>query len=318
MSPFPHNYHFDPSYGYNLERLLHLLPPEEPPDFATFWLTRYHRVLGYRTEPSLWMEDQRHPRFETHYFGYRSTDGVHISGWLLIPRVGNARRVVVVGHGYGGWAAPDFDLPVRDSMFAFPCFRGLSRSRCAPYSDNPSWHVLHDIDKRDRYVLGGCVEDLWLAISALLELFPHLVGHIGYMGISFGGGIGALGFPWDERIRRVHLNVPTFGHQPIRINLPTLGSGEAVRGFQRRHGNVLDTLRYYDAALGAKYSRIPVHVAAALFDPYVAPPGQFAIYNALPEPKRLFVLEAGHFEYPRGMEQKRQLLSELEDFFETL
>ena len=49
-----------------------------------------------------------------------------------------------------------------------------------------------------------------------------------YMGISFGGGIGALALPWDERFHRAHLNVPSFGHHPLRLTLPepdTTGSG---------------------------------------------------------------------------------------------
>jgi cephalosporin-C deacetylase len=178
--------------------------------------------------------------------------------------------------------------------------------------------VLHDIQDRQRYILGGCVDDLWLGVSALLELFPETLGRIGYMGISFGGGIGALALPADPRIRLAHLNVPTFGHMPIRLSLPTLGSGEAVRAHRDRHGHVLDTLQYYDAATAATFCRIPVHVAAALFDPVVAPPGQFAIHNALAAPKRLFVLDGGHFQYPGQADQERRLLEDLREFFSLL
>jgi len=102
-----------------------------------------------------------------------------------------------------------------------------------------------------------------------------------YLGISFGGGIGALALPWDERFHRAHLNVPSFGHHPLRLALPGVGSGEAVRRYQQRTGRALATLRSFDAAAAARYLRIPVHVAAARFDPAVPPPGQFAIYNAL-------------------------------------
>lgn len=314
----PHNFPFDPTYGYSLEQLLQVEPPDEPQDFAHFWQGRYRRALELHPEPHFSRQGTGHPEFEVHDLWYRSTDGHAIGGWLLTPRAGPVRRGVVVGHGYGGRDGPDFDLPVRDAAFLFPCFRGLSRSRCESVSDNPAWHVLHDIDQRDRYILGGCVEDVWLAVSVLLELFPETLGHVGYMGISFGGGIGGLAFPWDERIRLVHLNVPTFGHAPLRLSLPTLGSGESVRIFERQRGHVLDTLRYYDAASAARHSRIPAHVAAALFDPVVAPPGQFAVYNALPEPKHLFVLDAGHFDYPRQAEQAAQLRTDLEVFFALL
>lgn len=71
-----------------------------------------------------------------------------------------------------------------------------------------------------------------------------------------------------------------------------------MQAFARRHVHVVETLAYYDAAVAARYIRQPMHLAAARFDPAVAPPGQFAVYNGLPGPKELFVLNAGHFEHP--------------------
>lgn len=318
MSCLSHNFHFDPTYGFTLETLLQIEPPEAPPDFADFWQGRYARALQISPSPVLARQADWHPEFEVHDVTYRSTDDVAIGGWLLIPKHTAVRRGIVVGHGYGGREGPDLDLPVAESAFLFPCFRGISRSRLAYVSDNPAFHVLHDIDKSDRYILGGCVDDLWLAVSALTELFPQVNGQVGYMGISFGGGIGALALPWDPRILIAHLNVPTFGHQSLRLALPTLGSAEAVRGYDRRHGNALETLRYYDAASAAGHSRVPVHVSPALFDPVVAPPGQFAIYNALPEPKELFVLDAGHFDYPNRAAQEHELRLSLKAFFERM
>jgi cephalosporin-C deacetylase len=175
--------------------------------------------------------------------------------------------------------------------------------------------VLHDIHLRDRYIIGGCVADLWTGVGALLQLYGRLQDQIGYMGISFGGGIGALALAWEPRIARGHLNVPTFGHQPLRLLLPTTGSGSAVQDFARSHVHVAETLAYYDAAVAARYIRQPMHLALARFDPAVAPPGQFAVYNALPGPKQLFVLRAGHFDHPGSAAQDQELLSELRGFF---
>jgi cephalosporin-C deacetylase len=318
MPAFPHSYHFDPGYGYDLSTLSAIEPPQEPHDFCRFWRARYHRAMQFAPEPVLSHRTGLQQGFEVYDLHFRSTDGFTLGGWVLRPIGTPIKRGVVVGHGYGGRDAPDFDLPIADTAFLFPCFRGLSRSRRSPISDEPYWHVLHDIDKRDRYIIGGCVEDCWLAVSAMLELFPQTAGHVGYMGISFGGGIGALAIPWDERIGRAHLNVPTFGHQPLRLTLPTVGSGAAVRAFEQRHGHVLETLQYYDAACAARHIRIPVHIAAAVFDPAVAPPGQFAIANALGGPKQLFVLSAGHFEYPGKREEDDKLRESLRKFFTAL
>jgi len=309
---------FDPTYGYTLESLLRVGWPDEPGDFAEFWQSRYRNALGIYPNPELTRCKGHHPDFDVYDVRYRSTEDFLIGGWLLSPKRGPIRRGLVVGHGYGGREAPDFDLPVGEAAVLFPCFRGLSRSRDSRVPDNPARHVLYGIGQRDRYILGGCVEDLWLAVSTLLSVFPQVEGHIGYSGISFGGGIGALALPWEPRIRIAHLNVPTFGHHSLRLALPTQGSAEAVRRYEHRHGHVLETLRYYDAACAARHIHIPVHVAAALSDPVVAPPGQFAIYNALTGPKRLFVLKAGHSDYPERLEEERALLAELGAFFEPL
>ena len=55
-----------------------------------------------------------------------------------------------------------------------------------------------------------------------------------------------------------------------------------------------------------------------MFDPCVAPPGQFAIYNAISGEKQLFMLEAGHHSYPNQAQQETELLAELDAFFTTL
>lgn len=309
---------FDPSYGYTLEQLLRIVPPPQPRDFDAFWRSRYERAMQLEPQPRLTPGNGSHPDYDCYDLAYRSTGDFEIGGWALVPKRGPVTRGVVVGHGYGGRDGPDYHLPIAGAAFLFPCFRGLSRSRRWPISDNPHYHVLHNIHKKDRYILGGCVEDLWLAVSALLRLFPAVAGHVAYLGISFGGGVGALALPWDLRIRRAHFNVPTFGHHPLRLQLPSTGSAAAVQAFQREHGHILDILSYYDAAVAAQHIRIPVHVAAALADPAVAPPGQFSIYNGLPREKRLFVLDKGHLDYPRRVEQENALLAELRYFFSEL
>jgi cephalosporin-C deacetylase len=306
---------FDPAYGYNLEDLLKIVSPQMPEGFDAFWQARYFRAMQNEPHQHLNPSATSHPDYNCYDLTYRSTDNFEIGGWALIPKQLPVRRGIVVGHGYGGRDAPDFNIPIKDAAFLFPCFRGLSRSRCASISDNPYIHVLHNIDQRDHYILGGCVDDLWLAVTVLLKLFPMISGHVAYLGTSFGGGIGVLALPWESRIQLAHFNVPSFGNQPMRLQLPTWGSAAAVQDYARDHKQVLEILSYYDAAAAAKYIRVPVHIAAALADPVVAPPGQFSIYNALPGEKKLFLLDKGHAEYPGKAEQENALLLDLEKFF---
>lgn len=314
-----HQFDFDPTYGYTLDRLLTVRPPREPKTFRQFWRQKYEKAL--QTTPQTVIHDRNDERSHWRVFdlSYTSTDNFPIRGWLLIPRQGPVKRGFIIGHGYGGRDEPDLHLPFSDSVLMFPCFRGLALSKKSPVSSDPFWHVRHDIDKIDRYILGGCVEDLWLAVTALLRLFPQLEGHLGYLGVSFGGGIGALAMAFEERVDRAHFNVPSFGHHPLRLKLKTLGSADSVQKvYIKAKKSTLKTLSFYDAAVAAKYMQMPVHFACAKFDPVVAPPGQFAIHNAVPENKELFVLEAGHFEYPHKPQQETELLQQLSTFFAPL
>ncbi len=300
----------------DLARLLAIVPPEPPDDFSAFWRSRYASALTVEPRPRIQATGRILDGYEVYDLNYASTDGVQIGGWLLAPRDGPVSRGIVVGHGYAGRDGPDAAPGLAHAALLFPCFRGLSRSPVPGVSPHAHLHVLHDIQDRRRYILGGCVDDLWLGVSALIALFPQVAGQVSYQGVSFGGGIGALAAPWDARIGRLHLHLPTFGHQALRLTLPCVGSGEAVREFQSRHEfNVMETLAYYDAASAARYLEIPTLVAPALFDPAVPPPGQFAIYNAIPAAwRRLFVLRAGHFDYPGQAAQCKELKQEVARF----
>ncbi|MBB4569420.1 acetylxylan esterase [Rhizobium leucaenae] len=313
--PKTHSFAFDPTYGMQLEQLVAIKPPEEVSGFDDFWTERYRRAIAVDPQPKLRRSKIRHPDWYVLDITYTSTAAFTIRGWLLLPRTGIVRRGLVVGHGYGGRDQPDLDLPVKDTAILFPCSRGLSLSAHPPIPADPGGHVLYGIEKPDSYIIGGCVDDLWLAVSTLVSLYPWLAGHIGYSGISFGGGIGALAIPFDNRIDRGHLVVPTFGHRPLWLSLPTIGSAQSVQAYEKTHGDVLETLRLFDAANAAARIKVPMLVAAALFDPAVAPPCQFAVANALPKFNEIFILDAGHFDYVGGAEQDAVLREKVERFF---
>lgn len=317
--PISHHFDFDPTYGMDLAKLEAVVPPEAPDGFDVFWQGRYRRALSVDPMPKLDRNPLRHPKWQVFNVAYRSTDDFPIGGWLLLPKAGEIRRGLVVGHGYGGRDAPNFDIPVEETAVLFLCFRGMSRSARPPISTEAVWHVLHDIDKPERYIIGGCVEDLWVAVSVLELLYPRIAGRIGYSGVSFGGGIGGLAIPWDDRIDRGHLSLPTFGHQELRLTLPSIGSAASVQAYQAQHGNALPTLRLHDSAVAARHIKVPMLMSVALFDPAVAPPCQFAVANALAPAKynEKFILDAGHFDYPQQASQEGDLRDRVGQFFKV-
>lgn len=315
---FTHGYPFDPSYGYSLDDLQKVAAPPEPHGFDDFWRRRYTHAVAVDPRPTCSDSAIRHEDWRILDIRFRSTGGFDLGGWLCLPKANPVRRGLVIGHGYGGREIPDLDFPASDAALLFPCMRGLSRSAKPPISTDPNWHVLHDIDKRDAYIIGGCVDDVWVSVSVLLQLYPWLAGHIGYSGVSLGGGLGCFALAYDRRIAKGQLEVPTFGDQPLRLTLPSIGSAQGLQAYSKQHPEIARTLSYFDAATAARRIAQPMLCAVALFDPAVAPPCQFAIANSLQNDHEIFILKAGHFEYPDGKEEHRLLRQRIERFFGDL
>lgn len=316
---FAHDFPFDPTGGYSPERLRALAPViEEPVDFDAFWLETFEEAMR---APLDWtIRPSAHPGTpETEVFdiGFSSMIGGRVGGWLTRPRGRAATRGAVLTHGYGGRGEPDLSAAFPDAVVIQPVLTGLpERSLDTRIDLRDGGHVLHGIARRETYSHRWCAADVWRAASVLHEVAPEVArGRLDYHGGSFGGGIGALALPWDARFCSAHLTVPSFGNHPLRLGLPGSGSGERVRVYAREHPEVREVLAYFDAAIAARRIRIPVHVAAALFDPAVPPAGQFSVYHLLAGPKRLFELGAGHFEHPLLAEESRELAEDLRAFF---
>lgn len=308
---FPHAFPFDPTYGYTHEQLLAIAPPPAPPDFDAFWRDTFARnaaiPLRLEERPSAFHAPGL--LFREVYFD--TLGGRRVGAWLMLPARGPVRRGLVVSHGYGGRDMPPNESLLPETASIFPCAPGFHLSAAPGIPSSSPFHVIHGIDARETYLIRDCVASIWSAVTALLALCPEAGGSIGFDGGSFGGGLGALALPWDARIKRAHLAVPTFGHHPIRLQSPCAGSGEAVRLLHQRQPEIFETLQYFDAATAATRTTIPVLASLALFDPAVPPPGQFAVHNALAGPKQAHIAPAGHFAYP-GQEHVDQ------DRFETV
>ncbi len=294
---------FDPTYGYSLAELLRVQPPFAPPDFAAFWSPRYARTVALPARLSLGPATRMGP-FDVHVAHFDGVGGKRLGGWLAVPASGTIRDAVVSLHGYGGREAPTVEELERygpTTAVLFPCIRGFGLSADPNIPGDSSKHVVLGIESRETYAVGDSVADVWSAANALLAAAPTARGRLVLEGASFGGGIGILALAWDKRFAKAYFEVPTFGHQPLRMRLPTFGSASAVQDYiakSRRPANVYRTLSYFDAGAAARLVTTPTLVAAARSDALVAPPGQFAVYNALAGPKDLFVMSLGHADLP--------------------
>lgn len=314
---FAHNFAFDPTHGYDLEALRQIKQAAEPADFANFWRETFSAASAVPLDLEITRSRVILKNYEVFELAFNSLDKVRIRAWLARPKAGPVTRGLVISHGYGGRESPDASLPVHGAVAIFPCARGLSLSRQRSIPDEVEKHVLHGIASRETYVHRGCAADVWAAASALITVVPDCAAHLDYIGGSFGGGIGALALPWDDRFRSAVLSVPSFGQHPLRLQMACVGSGEAVRQYAQSHPDVLDVLGYFDASVAASHLRIPTMAVPACFDPAVPPPGQFAVVNAIAGPKVVHVRATGHFDHPgvlrEDLVERRALVSFLQD-----
>lgn len=290
---------FDGSYGFALDELRAVAPVAPDDGFAAHWRRWRDEARTVAPEVRVLSSEERDGR-RISVIEHAGADGVRLRAWVVVPVDGTATAGVVHGHGYGGRDTVDLRRVPADAAAIFPVARGLGALNTdigAP--EERAAHVTGGLGDPDRTVIGLCARDLWLAADALVELVGALPLY--YVGESFGGGIGALALPWDERFVGATLIVPTFGQYDERLAVPCLGSGEHQRALVLAHPETRERLRLFDASTAALGVRIPVRVEVALWDQYVPPQGQFAVANAIRD-LELEVLPAGHADYP-GSEQ---------------
>lgn len=298
MEQWRNQFEFDPTYGYDETAMRAITPPEAPDDFDHFWKSTFDQTMNTPLRIETKHSAASVPGYESREVYFDTLDGLRVGAWVLTPRSGVVRRGIVLGHGYGGRGGPGMSFDVRDTAWILPCAPGFHISAHPDIPGTAAFHVIHGIESRETYVIRKCVAQMWSALTVLKELVLEVGDDLSYSGESFGGGLGALALPWDARMRRGDLGVPTFGHHPIRLQCRCNGSGEAVRLYHQRHPEVARVLSYYDAAIAATRIKVPVLACPALFDPAVPPPGQFAVCNALAGPKRWCVAASGHFDQP--------------------
>ena len=288
---------FDPTYGYTEDQLLAVVgPPDPPADFADFWRGTFAAAIAVPPRPTR-REVRRTPRLIVEEVEFDAWAGdaarpVRLGGWLTTPATGPVTSGLVVGHGYGGRTAPDPTPLVPGAAVLYPCLRGFNRSvqLDIPGTADPARAARHPA-AATRTSTGSTPPTCGPPPRPCSNWNPR-PRRWRTPARASAAASGAMMLPWDARYQRAFLDYPSFGHHPIRLTLPCIGSGESVR---RNGGSAhLPVLRYFDAATAASHVTVPTMVAAALFDPAVPPPGQFAIHNSLPGERALFVRRNAH------------------------
>ncbi|GAB4167195.1 MAG: acetylxylan esterase [Terrimicrobiaceae bacterium] len=295
----PHPFPFDPTYGHSPEDLLAVrMDDPAPEDFDPFWRNLREQASTVSLEMAVRELPSPKPEFRLLRVDYTSFPDYRIGAWAILPHDTQAIKFGhVVGHGYGGREAPEWNHAHASRAVIFPVAPGfhISADPRLPLN-NAARHVIHGIESPHTYLLGPCAAAFWTAPDILSALLPEISLRYHYVGWSFGGGIGTLMLPWEPRYESAEIGQPTFGNHPFRLRHECAGSGESVRRLWLRRPEIASTLRYFDAVFAARSLNIPAVYACSQFDPSVPPPGQFSVFHAHNGPKRLSRFTSGHFD----------------------
>ena len=199
---FKHDFDFDPANEYTEEQLLAIRPPDTPEGFDAFWEETFDRNLKIPVNVERRPVESPDPEKELSQVFFDTWDGYRAGAWLVTPKNRTPSCGFVESHGYSGRDAAEFDPFVSDAAVIFPCAQGFGLSSSEEVPGLAANHVLHCIENRDAYIIRGCVAGIWSAATALLEMYPAIEDRLYFSGSSFGGGLGALALPWDNRFRK--------------------------------------------------------------------------------------------------------------------
>jgi len=319
-----HNFDFDPEYGYSLEQLHRIKAPNtEPIDFDEFWINLYNKAISTPLKIERRPSNLSTANWVVEQIYFNTLNNFRIGSWLVTPTNNKVNKLQIAGHGYGGRECPDIkhELSI-DTAHLFPLAPGfnISSHESIPYN-NAREHVIYGMLDKHTYIFQECAASLWSAATLLTELYPGQASTLHYKGMSYGGGIGAIMLPWDQRYKSAELALPSFGHHPLRLKCRCVGSGEAVRIFCSNNPEVEHkVLPYFDAATHATRITQPTMFVCAAFDPAVPPPGQYAIANSCGSKKVIFDQKVGHcdFDYQEKQDEAIQRKKLRNDFFSNL
>ena len=293
-----HNFPFDPTYGFTEEQLLQIKTNDpRPEDFEDFWRNLYRKTISftpsYHVEDELWSPN---PYSKIYRVRFQTFDGFSIAMWVVRPE--HSLGGLLIGQGYGHMVMPPTGER-EDWTIALPNIRGLGLSQCGKIPWEISKHCIYEVRNKEKFIITGAVIDLWTALSVVADMFPDTKDNWNYSGGSLGGGLGAIGMPWDPRIKSAELNVPTLAG-PYQFQFQLLASPQDPAAIRARSAladpAAMETFHYCNAVTAASKFNIPVLMTPALFDPSNPPPAQFAIANAIPKDKLILrIRETGHF-----------------------
>lgn len=283
-----------------------VLPPYPPEDFDEFWegvlASRARRPPAYIREhdPEDDISGHRIERID-----FKGDAGGLLHGWIAIP---DAVRLPAPAFlwlpAYGNESHPP------DEYSCYPGFvsmsfnlHGLPAFHEEPYVPEKGY-LARGLEGPDTWVYRTVVLDALRGLD-ILAVQPEVdPDSLFCAGLSQGGGLAIMLAALSDRLRGACGDLPFLAAMPWTIRKAAYRYPyKEMKDFADARAlgmeTVLSTLSYYDTVNMATRAKCPVQVSYGTKDPACPPNTVQAVYDALPEPKRLVVYEGlGHDWHP--------------------
>lgn len=287
-----------------------------PDDFEAFWhrtvAEAFAAPLDYHRNPA---DEKVRESHVVEVLHFRGIQGETLHGWLAYPA--GARRLpgFVWIPPYGRESKLPDDYGTREG------FTSLSFN----FFGESAFHQEKYVPSRGYFAQGADLPETWIfrqmfqnsviasrVLQAQIEVDED---RIGVMGMSQGAGITLWNAAWNPIARAACADMPFLGKVPSTLvgnvyRYPLKELTDYMAELPMGEARILNTVSYFDTATHAAFSKIPTHVSLGLKDPACKPDSVRAIFEALPEPKALSVLDWGHDWHPDMISQNAAWLRE--------
>ena len=169
------------------------------------------------------------------------------------------------------------------------------------------------VEEPESWIFRRMLGDAIVAVRVLQAQIEADEDRLGAMGMSQGAGMAIWLGAWCPLVRAVCADMPFLGSVAASLEgqvyrYPTKELTDAMDRMPVGRERVLNTVRYYDTAFQAAHCRVPTQVSLGLKDPASKPANVRAIYEALPDHKRLLEYDWGHDWHPGMVENNRNWL----------
>lgn len=290
--------------------------PKRPADFAAFWqgvgTELAETPLEWERIPdAAWTT----PDLVVDWVRFPSLGGLHIYGWLAVPRharpTGSVGYLWLPGYSYGN------PPPGPESLYPNAVTLGLNLHGNPP--DTPYVHpstlgreyITQGIDSPQTYIYREIVAHCLRALDVLAAQPEVGPAKLAVGGMSQGGGLALVTAALDRRVRLCLADMPWFCDLDRALALIDRARYRKLPKFRipdgrtlvedyadahpERRAQIFQTYRYFDPLSHAADIRCPTQMSAGGRDPSCKPPTIYAVYNALTcEKEMLYLPTVGH------------------------